>query len=179
MCDLLFCKDRQGSLFFTGRAGENLCGAGQGRKCVVKHFKGNDQIHHWLITHSNVNFKIIETDSDSSSGKAHFSYELFLHWIFHRFALKIPCGFHSFHGAGLVRTTCCFCWAGSPTLLLACSHFCNLDLLQSPLQATHISFICPMSFDKFPLDEQVLSRWCGWWWWWSLISTLNWAQGGF
>ena len=24
-------------------------------------------------------------------------------------------------------------------------------------QATHISFICPMSFDKFPLDEQVMA----------------------
>ena len=150
MCDL---QGFAGQPFFTGRVGENLCGAGQGRKCVVKHFKGNVQIHHWLITHSNVNFKIIETDSDSSSGKAHFSYELFLHWIFHRFTLKIPCGFHSFHGAGLVRTACCFCWAGRPTLMLACSKLCN-----SPLQATHISFICPMSLDKFPLDEQVLSQ---------------------
>ena len=106
------------------------------------------------------NFKIIKIDSDYSSGKEHFTCECFLHWIFRRFCPGDTLWFSQFSRGGACHTACCFCWAGRPTLLVACSQFCNLSLysLLYTLQATHISFICPMSFDKFPLDEQVLSQ---------------------
>ena len=75
------------------------------------------------------------------------------------FALAIPCSFHSFHGAGLVRTACCFCRPGSPTLLLACSQLCNLNLYsllcRQPTSAS--SARCPStsspSMSRFCLND--------------------------
>ena len=126
------------------------------------------------------NFKIIKRDSDNSSGKTHFSCECILHWILRRFCPGDTLWFSQFSRGRACQDCLFFLLGGASNPAAGLLTILQLEPLQSPLQATHISFICPMSFDKFPLDEQVLSQWYGWWWWWwSLISTLNRAQGGF
>ena len=118
------------------------------------------------------NFKIIKRDSDNSSCKTHFSCECILHWILRRFCPGDTLWFSQFSRGRACQDCLFFLLGGASNPAAGLLTILQLEPLQSPLQATHISFICPMSFDKFPLDEQVLSQWWDWcgWWWWSLIT---------